>query len=321
MLNLSNCLTEAENASITYPDLYKPKDIWKIREDNDPSGYYGYTVNGYLTASFVLEKNLKWPDLGFNLSVQPMNGGRTLLFLTKEDAEDFLRLANSKYPGLQSGLVVAKGRGGVNIVRVNTKTTIPIYIQKHAIEYLSGFPDTKVPEEIRKRLEGPLEVEKTQKEKEDKNALDQQKGHDFNVVLRKAVEEIDPQVKVITGPTLFLDFNYNGAKISLTSTRGALAGTKRAKIDKIIFPNIDWDGVRPALQKTLVPDEEQEDRLNYKNACQIQDSHGMYSPSIYYPSITLRQNWDSDRMKKEITTYIDKISDTINSFFNVEEFI
>ena len=177
MLSLYNYLTEAENAPITYANLYKPKEVWKIREDN--VSYYGRPDNGYLTASFVLEKNLKWPDLGFNLTVQVMNGGRSLIFLTKEDAELFLKKASKNYQ--LPKLIVAHGRGGEDLVRVdNDKIGIPIYVAKSSIEWLSKLEDTKVPQYIRDRLTGEIEISNDQKEKEEKERIDKEQKQNFN---------------------------------------------------------------------------------------------------------------------------------------------
>ena len=315
MLNLSNYLTEAENTSITYPNLYKPKEVWKIREDN-VSSYYGRPDNGYLTASFVLEKNLKWPDLGFNLNVQVMNGGRSLIFLTKEDAELFLKKAYKNYP-LPPTLIVAHGRGGEDLVRVdNDKIGIPIYLTKSSIEWLSKLKDTKVPQYIRDRLVGDVELSDDQKHKEEKERIDKERKQNFNDTIVKAINVIDPNLGLYDKyGSICIKFKKGDAIINVEPGSDSKYG-----ITTISFPKVDFGGVsgRSDLQSFLMSSMKNADDLAWYNACTLEDSNHI---KILYPKLSLRINWDVDRIIKEINNYLDRVINIVSNYNNVEEFI
>lgn len=312
MLSLYNYLTEAENAPITYPNLYKPKEVWKIREDN--VSYYGRPDNGYLTASFVMEKNLKWPDLGFNLTVQVMNGGRSLIFLTKEDAELFLKKASKNYQ--LPKLIVAHGRGGEDLVRVdNDKIGIPIYIAKGSIEWLSKLEDTKVPQYIRDRLTGEVEVSDDQKHKEEKERIDKEQKQNFNDTIIKAVRAIDPNLEVYEkyGSTR-VKFKKGDAIIDVEP-----GDDSKLHVSKISFPNISFGDRddKENLRLSLMPDIDY-NNIHWYNSCILLDNNG---DRILYPKLSLRRNWDVDRTSKEINNYLDNIINIITNYTTTEEFI
>ena len=313
MSSLSNYLTEAYlteagNAPITYPNLYKPKDVWKIREDN--KYYYGAPDNGYLTASFVMEKNLKWPDLGFNLTVQAINGGRSLIFLTKEDAELFLKKAYKNYKLPE--LIVAHGRGGTELVRIdNDKIGIPIYTAKNSVEYLSTFPDTKVPQYIRDRLTGEVEVSNDQKDKENRERINTEKNENFNETIIKAVKTIDPTCEFYQKyGSIYMTFKKGDAIIDVEP-----GDNSRFEITTISFPDVDFGDFREIdeLNSILMQDKS----LPY-NSCKLEDSK---HHTIYYPKLSLRRTWDVNRVVKEINNYLDNIINIVIGYNNVEEFI
>lgn len=313
---IENYLVEAENAPITYPNLYKPKEVWKIREDN-PS-YYGRPDNGYLTASFVMEKNLKWPDLGFNLTVQVMNGGRSLIFLTKEDAELFLKKAYENYSLPE--LVVAHGRGGDELVRVdNDKIGVPIYVAKDIVEWLSNVQDTKVPQYIRDRLTGEVQISKDQKEKEERERIDKERKQKFIETIIKAIKIIDPNCTLTnknpyTG-TIDIEFKKGNANIHGRFSR---EGNKFESMS-ISFPDEDFTyNEVEELASLLMPDKEVRDRTrNYNNSFIIEDKN---QKIILYPKLSLRITWDVNRCVKEINNYLDNIIDTVNDYNRTEEF-
>ena len=317
MSNLSNYLTEAENAPITYPDLYKPKEVWKIREDN--SSYYGRPDNGYLSASFVLEKNLKWPDLGFNLTVQVMNGGRTLIFLTEEDAKTFLKLAEANYPQLSNyNLIVAHGRGGEELVRINnSKVNVPIYISKNVLTWLStNFEDTKVPKELQDRLQGEVQVSNDQKEKEEREQRDKEQKQNFNETIIKAINVIDSTCELYQQySSICIKFKKENAIIKVEPR-----GDSKFGLSDVIFSDIDFgDHIqKDELERTLMPDKEVRDKLGWYNSCSIIDKKGQ---KIFYPRLSLRRTWDVDRVVKEINNYLDTIISIVNGYNNLEDFI
>lgn len=316
MLNLSKYLTEAENAPITYPDLYKPKNVWKIREDN-PSYYGQPPKNGYLTASFVREKSLKWPDLGFNLTVQVMNGGRSLIFLTKEDAELFLKKAYNNYS--LPKLVVGRGMGGNELVRVdNDKIGIPIYLVKNSIEWLSEVENTKVPQYIRDRLTGEVSVDPEQKEKETKQAQYKQKREHFKQRLFDIYTSIDPENTKLSPTKNTITITKDNVQIIIETD---YHDQDIYTIRSITFKDADFFGIKDELEEILVPDKDERKRLDFSrsyDSVQIFDRH---RNSIRYPELKVRSNWDDEKIKTTIINYINTIINIVNEFNTLEDFI
>lgn len=85
-MNYSKFLEEANNATVQYRDLIKPAKIWRIKETLE---YRGSHSSSYLSFSFVMEKNLKYPELGFNLVLNHSLNQRPICFLSEEDAKQF----------------------------------------------------------------------------------------------------------------------------------------------------------------------------------------------------------------------------------------
>lgn len=316
MLNLSEYLTEAENAPLGYPNLYKPKVVWKIKEDDklDPRNV------GYLAVSFPFPKNLKWQQLGFNLVVKIMAGGSTLVFLSEEDAKTFLKVIKS-YPGLSGySLSVARGRGGDELVRINTKMSIPMYMSKSTLKWLSDLPDTKVPQELRDRLDGEVEVSQDQKEKEERQAIQKQKDEDFNKKVLDAVKILDPtnllknESKSVLVETYM--FKYRDANVVIAK----LFGEPRLTLTTVsVDVPFEDSKLADSLRKILVPEDEDRRKLDYR----IDNYVGLFdlnhSHSIKILPLILWSNWDVDRLVKEIKAYLDNIIDTVKSFFGTEE--
>ena len=176
-MNYSQLLSEADEANITYPDLIKPTVLWRIKNSDD--SYSRYTASSvYLSFSFVMDKNLKFPELGFNLTKNYSLNQRPLCFLTEEDAKQFYNIYKDKAPDLKiDQLSVGKGRGGIELVRISKDGSIPVYGLKSSVEYLLNYPDNKVPEYVKKRLDGNVLISVEQKAKDAKKqkAKDKQK--------------------------------------------------------------------------------------------------------------------------------------------------
>lgn len=318
MLNLSKYLTEAENAPITYPDLYKPKNVWKIREDN-PSYYGRPPKNGYLTASFVMEKNLKWPDLGFNLTVQVMNGGRSLIFLTKEDAELFLKKAYNNYS--LPKLVVGRGMGGDELVRVDKdKIGIPIYLVKNSIEWLSEVENTKVPQYIRDRLIGEVSVDPEQKEKETKQSQYKQKREAFKQRLFDIYTSIDPKNTKLSPNKHIITITKDNVEIIIkTGYYGVHEDIYT--IRSITFKDVDFFDIKDELEEILVPDKDERRRLVLSKSYDSVEISGRDRRVIHYPGLKLRSTWDDEKIKTTIINYINTIIHTVNELSTLEDFI
>lgn len=213
-MNYSKLLLEADEANITYPDLIKPTVLWRIKNSDD--GYSRYTASSvYLSFSFVMDKNLKFPELGFNLTKNYSLNQRPLCFLTEEDAKQFYNIYKDKAPDLKiDQLSVGKGRGGIELVRISKDGSIPVYGLKSSVEYLLNYPDNKVPEYVKKRLDGNVLISDEQKAKDAKKqkAKDKQKVFIDNYfsALREltGIAKIIDECKVETDP----DFPFGPRK-------------------------------------------------------------------------------------------------------------
>lgn len=176
-MNYSQLLSEADQADVEYPDLIKPTKLWRIKKS--VTGYSRSTSSSvYLSFSFVMDKNLKFPELGFNLIKTYSLNQRPICFLSKEDAKQFYDIYKDKAPDLNiNQLEVGEGRGGIELVRISKDGSIPVYGLKSSVEYLLNYDDNKVPEYVKKRLDGDVLISDEQKAKDAKKqkAKDKQK--------------------------------------------------------------------------------------------------------------------------------------------------
>lgn len=196
-MNYSQLLSEAAQANIEYPDLIKPTVLWRIK--NSDNGYSRYTASSvYLSFSFVMDKNLKFPELGFNLTKNYSLNQRPLCFLTEEDAKQFYDIYKDKAPDLKiDQLSVGKGRGGIELVRISKDGSIPVYGLKSSVEYLLNYPDSKVPEYVKKRLDGNVLISDEQKAKDAKKQKAKDKQKVFIDNYFSALHELTGIAKII----------------------------------------------------------------------------------------------------------------------------
>ena len=196
-MNYSQLLSEADEANITYPDLIKPTVLWRIKNSDD--SYSRYTASSvYLSFSFVMDKNLKFPELGFNLTKNYSLNQRPLCFLTEEDAKQFYNIYKDKAPDLKiDQLSVGKGRGGIELVRISKDGSIPVYGLKSSVEYLLNYPDNKVPEYVKKRLDGNVLISDEQKAKDAKKQKAKDKQKVFIDNYFSALHELTGIAKII----------------------------------------------------------------------------------------------------------------------------
>ena len=196
-MNYSQLLSEADEANITYPDLIKPTVLWRIKNSDD--SYSRYTASSvYLSFSFVMDKNLKFPELGFNLTKNYSLNQRPLCFLTEEDAKQFYDIYKDKAPDLKiDQLSVGKGRGGIELVRISKDGSIPVYGLKSSVEYLLNYPDNKVPEYVKKRLDGNVLISDEQKAKDAKKQKAKDKQKVFIDNYFSALHELTGIAKII----------------------------------------------------------------------------------------------------------------------------
>lgn len=196
-MNYSQLLSEAAQANIEYPDLIKPTVLWRIK--NSDNSYSRYTASSvYLSFSFVMDKNLKFPELGFNLTKNYSLNQRPLCFLTEEDAKQFYDIYKDKAPDLKiDQLSVGKGRGGIELVRISKDGSIPVYGLKSSVEYLLNYPDNKVPEYVKKRLDGNVLISDEQKAKDAKEQKAKDKQKVFIDNYFSALRELTGIAKII----------------------------------------------------------------------------------------------------------------------------
>lgn len=196
-MNYSQLLSEANQATINYPDLIKPTVLWRIK--NSDNGYSRYTASSvYLSFSFVMDKNLKFPELGFNLTKNYSLNQRPLCFLTEEDAKQFYDIYKDKAPDLKiDQLSVGKGRGGIELVRISKDGSIPVYGSKSSVEYLLNYDDNKVPEYVKKRLDGDVLISDEQKAKDAKKQKAKDKQKVFIDNYFSALHELTGIAKII----------------------------------------------------------------------------------------------------------------------------
>ena len=202
MLNLSRILEEARNSSVTYPNVYRTNKVWKIREDNHSP--WGRPMNSYLLASFVLKNHLRVLELGFNVRSNSITGDRTLMFLTKEDAESFLTFLKRNYVSDidWNGYIIAGGRCDEDMVRITSdEFGIPVYVYKRSIEYLLKFKDSdlKIPSYVVDRLSDQAIVSKEQQDKEFKKQTLKGKVDEQNERLFNILKSIDPNLNCNRG--------------------------------------------------------------------------------------------------------------------------
>lgn len=207
-MNYSKLLLEADKANINYPDLIKPTVLWRIK--NSDTGYSRYTASSvYLSFSFVMDKNLKFPELGFNLMKNYSLNQRPLCFLTEEDAKQFYDIYKDKAPDLKiDQLSVGKGRGGIELVRISKDGSIPVYGLKSSVEYLLNYPDNKVPEYVKKRLDGNVLISDEQKAKDAKKQKAKDKQKVFIDNYFSALRELTGIAKIIDEPKVETDPDF-----------------------------------------------------------------------------------------------------------------
>lgn len=208
-MNYSQLLSEADEANITYPDLIKPTVLWRIKNSDD--SYSRYTASSvYLSFSFVMDKNLKFPELGFNLTKNYSLNQRPLCFLTEEDAKQFYNIYKDKAPDLKiDQLSVGKGRGGIELVRISKDGSIPVYGLKSSVEYLLNYPDNKVPEYVKKRLDGNVLISDEQKAKDAKKQKAKDKQKVFIDNYFSALHELTGIAKIIDDSKLETDPDFS----------------------------------------------------------------------------------------------------------------
>lgn len=326
MLNLSRILEEARNSSVTYPNVYRTNKVWKIREDNHSP--WGRPMNSYLLASFVLKNHLKVLELGFNVRSNSITGDRTLMFLTKEDAESFLTFLKRNYVSDidWNGYIIAGGRCDEDMVRITSdEFGIPVYVYKRSIEYLLKFKDSdlKIPSYVVDRLSDQAIVSKEQQDKEFKKQTLKGKVDEQNERLFNILKSIDPNLKCNRGGNNnsigYIIINVYNVKVEFSS--GA-AGSKNGELNLnfIEFPDrITCD--RSDLTEFLKNNLGDTFMSGNKVSLCVYDMFGR--PILTYlserPRIDFRKS-DQD-IKNLILSYIKKITDIVYKFADTEEFI
>lgn len=119
-------------------------------------------------------------------------------FLTEEDAKQFYDIYKDKAPDLKiDQLSVGKGRGGIELVRISKDGSIPVYGLKSSVEYLLNYPDSKVPEYVKKRLDGNVLISDEQKAKDAKKQKAKDKQKVFIDNYFSALHELTGIAKII----------------------------------------------------------------------------------------------------------------------------
>jgi hypothetical protein len=140
-MDLDSFLTEASNADISYPDVMTCNELYQIVH---PAGLDTQIV----IASFVTQKNIHDMRLGFKpvINFQEMGGKRRLLFLTKEDAEQFKTLLKGNpdiTPYDMEDFEVRQARCTDTIIRIDNGFDFPIYCARGAVDFIIDKDPTR----------------------------------------------------------------------------------------------------------------------------------------------------------------------------------
>lgn len=109
----------------------------------------------YITISFVMERNVVNPELGFNFT-ETLAGyvahSSQLCFLTKQDAENFINKYNLN-PRTYSWSrdytpYIAKGATNLTLIRVNVGGNIPCYATKDCCEHYSNRTSQEIKDKL-----------------------------------------------------------------------------------------------------------------------------------------------------------------------------
>ena len=114
-----------------YPDSVK--GIHYRLRDNGSSSRWGSDIR-YITVSFVLERNLRHPELGFNFAETLGQGvvySSQLCFLTEKDAENFAK----KYGLEKDYSPYISNLSDYTLIRINAGGDIPCYTSIYCCEH------------------------------------------------------------------------------------------------------------------------------------------------------------------------------------------
>lgn len=319
-MEYSKLLEEAESAKLNYPDMIRPAKVWRIKENVKLMGYHG---SNYLSFSFVMEKNVKLKELGFNMILNSSLNQRPLAFLSEEDAKQFFDIYKNKYPDINwNRLEVSGGRGGNDLIRINKEGSIPVYGTKSNVEYLLRYEDNKVPEYVKARLKGEISVAQNVLDKEAK----QKELADKAVILRKNLGEV---IKGLPGlisvedkadilepkdgeqkyykPTFDVTFNLNIGDPSITMrfTAGKKIELLWAKIDGITL-----DGV---YEDIYGEDWKKSGYIGLYVPLDLGSPIGERQRRIGYPGLTFSSKLTKEEIENKFKTYLTNVSSFIKS--------
>lgn len=331
-MNYNELLEESNNANIQYTDLIKPAKVWRIKKTYRYRGSYSAI---YLSFSFVMEKNLKFPELGFNLLLNRSLNQRPICFINEQDAKQFYDIYKNKETNLKiESLEIANGRGGNDLVRISKDGSIPVYGTKSSVEYLLKYEDNKVPEYVKNRLYGEVSISDEQKVKD----LKKKKQEDnwsifiknyFDALKELPLKKVEDKFNIENNPLAHIRFNpiidiwankdIEGNPINIYF-KFTVNNKKSIVCDFIKIENnyiFDKDLITvfsktSSLDVFLDCKDDNPARLIIylnNNNCDI----------INYKKLTLSPTLSKDEIKKSINNYIEKLFDFIKNLLEDTE--
>lgn len=194
MSNISKYIAEAfDESRDLIPNKIKPRYCWYIEDLTSSS----YDTNTYLSPIFVKDRSLRLKDLGFNVASRHTRSADPIIFLNEQDAIDFINYITTNDPKYASiKLKPVKRTGGKVLIKINTKTSIPLYTTIDIID-----KNSFVPQVILDRSQDDVVVPYEQRRKD----LKQQKVHIYNENLIKALSRLG-YVETILDFTVELDY-------------------------------------------------------------------------------------------------------------------
>lgn len=132
-MNTNEFLDEAINAGMSYPNALTRSELYQISYNTK------HAVPSVLCASLVTQKNISNMRVGFKPTIREsqFSNNSRLLFLSKEDAQQFLDLCrgNPELPRIDA-FEVKKARSESVLVRIDNNFDFPIYCNIDYVNYI-----------------------------------------------------------------------------------------------------------------------------------------------------------------------------------------
>lgn len=231
--------TKHEPTHPEYPDYVRGR-VYRIQIKSAPTlSGYNY-MSHFIAASFVLPRNVKHDELGFNINIVKdlgVKGGSQISFLSRKDAERFIKEYNIDE---EANVYISREAG--KFIRIDNYSDIPCYANPESSIFYSGRELKKFSDNLTNRI---LKKDKIHKEntfmdeadKKETERIETKKRERLSALYSKIEEKWEVFTKISTDIVSFEEKLRNETQSNLSNSVVAKGYIKKNLVSDIFK---DW---------------------------------------------------------------------------------